>query len=279
MTRPERALLHPLWLASLLLLIANDHIFKGSGLLHAVITGKLSDVVGLIVAPVLLAALLRVSSRRALVACHVATGAVFAAIQFAPGAAFVELILPWTITPDLTDLLTLPALMISWHVLVPTMTRPLHLAARLRRNAQLAVGTIGLLACFGTSSLPPKPVVAPQATQVVAASEALSLDLSALTGNTWHAAADDSDWYASYTFEADGRYTTSGYPAYTESGTAELVEVDGQRMRLRLSDRIYDGTADETIEIWLTVADDGASFEIDGDRYDKHERLITVAAD
>ena len=71
---PARALLTPTWIASLLVLIVNDHALKGSGLLPGVVTGKLSDLAGLVVAPVLLAVLLRVRTRGGLLACFAAVG-------------------------------------------------------------------------------------------------------------------------------------------------------------------------------------------------------------
>ena len=42
----ERALLHPLWVAALVLLVVNDHLLKGAGLVPGVVTGKLSDTQG-----------------------------------------------------------------------------------------------------------------------------------------------------------------------------------------------------------------------------------------
>src|SRR5262245_14170325 len=108
---PARGLLHPAWLASLVLLALNDHVLKGSGLLPAVVTGKLSDVVGLAVAPLLLASLLRVRSFGPWVACHVAVGVVFSALQLSVPAADAWSALmglfgfPWVITSDPTDLL------------------------------------------------------------------------------------------------------------------------------------------------------------------------------
>lgn len=44
---PERALPTLPWVAALLVLVVNDHVLKGSGLLPGVITGKLSDFAGL----------------------------------------------------------------------------------------------------------------------------------------------------------------------------------------------------------------------------------------
>jgi hypothetical protein len=58
-TRPElhpaRALLTPTWLLALVVLALNDHLLKGAGLLPGAVTGKLSDLAGMLVAPVLLA--------------------------------------------------------------------------------------------------------------------------------------------------------------------------------------------------------------------------------
>jgi len=58
---PPRALSHPLWWAALALLVANDHVLKGAGLLPESLTGKLSDFAGMIVAPPLLGALIGAS--------------------------------------------------------------------------------------------------------------------------------------------------------------------------------------------------------------------------
>jgi hypothetical protein len=149
----HRALMHPLWLGALALLVINDHLLKGSGHLPGWLTGKLSDFAGLVVAPALLAALLRLSSRRGLFAAHVATGGVFAAIKIFPDAAraFEALTaltpFPWSITVDPTDLLALPALAVAWRVLVPAMARPLPERPVAYRIA--AIG--GSLACAATS--------------------------------------------------------------------------------------------------------------------------------
>jgi hypothetical protein len=153
--KAHRALLHPLWLSALTLLALNDHFLKGSGLLSGAITGKLSDFAGLVVAPALLAVILQLSSRRALVAAHLATGLVFAAVKVAPPAAHA---LAWLmelgpfhaqIVVDPTDLFALPALLVSFAVLVPVMARP-HVERPLTQRALLIGGT---LACAATSQV------------------------------------------------------------------------------------------------------------------------------
>lgn len=124
---PRRALLHPAWLAAVAVLALNDHVFKGASLLPAVVTGKLSDFAGLFAAPALLAALLGVSSTRALACCHLATGAVFTAIKVSGPASelFTSALalahLPWRNVVDPTDLVALVALLASFVVLGPRM--------------------------------------------------------------------------------------------------------------------------------------------------------------
>jgi hypothetical protein len=155
--KPHRALLHPLWLAALTLLALNDHFLKGSGLFPGWLTGKLSDAAGLLVAPALLAALLQLSSRRALALAHLATGLVFSAIKLSPAAAqLVERLIelgPFhaTIVVDPTDLLALPALALSFTVLGRTMALPVPE----RPLTQRALLIAGALSCAATSQRNP----------------------------------------------------------------------------------------------------------------------------
>jgi hypothetical protein len=154
---PARALLTPTWVAALLLLVANDHFLKGSGLLPGVVTGKLSDFAGMIVAPVLLAALLRVRSKRALALCHVAVALVFSGIQLSPAfaeqwSALMGLFgYPWVITCDPTDLIALPFLLLSWVVLVPEMDPSKPALVPIQRTAVGALSLFGLWSTVATS--------------------------------------------------------------------------------------------------------------------------------
>lgn len=155
---PERALVHPVWWGALALLAFNDHVLKGSPLVPEVVTGKLSDLAGLVVAPLLLATLVRARSRAALFVCHVAVGAVFAAIQVSSAAAagwsaLMGLVgAPWAIVSDPTDLLTLPMLGVSWFVLVPA-TRAA--AGWARRGVERVAAVVGLFFCVATSAEDP----------------------------------------------------------------------------------------------------------------------------
>jgi hypothetical protein len=133
-----RALLGPMALLAIALLVVNDHVLKARA--PGLVTGKLSDVAGLIFFPLLLAALaeqvgLR-RGRRAVIAAAIATGIVFAAIKLwepagdayrvglaalqwpfrVIAAAVTDTALPALgraqLTQDPTDLLALPALIV-----------------------------------------------------------------------------------------------------------------------------------------------------------------------
>ncbi|MCU0655515.1 MAG: hypothetical protein MUF64_09575 [Polyangiaceae bacterium] len=86
-----RLLLHPAPLVALAVLVVNDHLLK----IHTpgLMTGKLSDLAGLVYFPLLLFAALggltgRVG-RGGLVGCVVATGVVFGAVKVEPAATEV----------------------------------------------------------------------------------------------------------------------------------------------------------------------------------------------
>lgn len=127
--------LHPVTLLSLVVLVVNDWVLKPR-LGGSFVTGKLSDVSGLVAAPVVLTALvglvLLVASKlgarvephlthRRLVVAIVATGAVFAAIKLWPRASgwFVDAlsaVRPAQVMLDRTDLWCLPALAIAYWI-------------------------------------------------------------------------------------------------------------------------------------------------------------------
>ena len=165
---PQRALLHPLWLGGLVVLVLNDHVFKGSTLVSAFVAGKLSDVAGMLIAPALLATALQVRTLRGWWLSHVAVGVVFATIKLSVIGATVWSAMmgafgfPWSIVRDPTDLVVaLPALVASAIVLRRAMaTAPLVRArdrARLaRRSAEAGAAGVGLLCSVATSPPPPE---------------------------------------------------------------------------------------------------------------------------
>lgn len=101
-------LLHPAFLLALAVLLLNDHVLKEA--FASPITGKMSDVAGLVVLPVLLTTLLRIQSRQLVWAVHLTIGFVFAAVQFVPESALWAVGVPVQHTPDPTDLVALAIL-------------------------------------------------------------------------------------------------------------------------------------------------------------------------
>lgn len=126
---PVGEALHPVALAAVLVLVVNDWVLKPR--FHGAITGKLSDVAGLAFAPVLLSAViglvLHVAARlggrvdpslsiRRLVACCLATAVGFAAVKLcAPVRETLASLIGHhaEFYPDATDLLALPAVLVS----------------------------------------------------------------------------------------------------------------------------------------------------------------------
>jgi hypothetical protein len=153
--RPARVLLHPLWIAALVVLAANDQWLKFAELLPPVVTGKLSDFAGMIVAPALFAVVLELKSKRAWWLAHVAVGIVFATLQLSrPFADLWSQLMGafgfrWSITSDPTDLFALPMLFVSARVLWPAMTVPSQKLAR--RSAEATAAGVGLMCCVATS--------------------------------------------------------------------------------------------------------------------------------
>lgn len=143
--RPASGFLRPLPIAAMLVFALNDHVLKGSA--PGWLTGKLSDIAGMIFFPLLLQACVELAlswlrrpwgpSRRVLVVCAVATALVFGAVQVLPLAADAYRwglgALQWplqallgvaqgrglpglravAVTPDPTDLLTTPFVLLA----------------------------------------------------------------------------------------------------------------------------------------------------------------------
>lgn len=152
--RDTAALRHPIFWAALALLVVNDHVLKGAGVLPSWLTGKLSDFAGLIVAPILASAILGARGARRRGLAFAAIAGWFAAVKLVPAAArastalAASLGLDWSIRVDSTDLVALAVLPLAWHV---ASHRSLAPRAWMER---LALG-LGVAACI--ASPPPNP--------------------------------------------------------------------------------------------------------------------------
>lgn len=162
------ALRQPLFWVALVVLLLNDHVLKGAGVLPDWLTGKLSDFAGLVVAPLVLTALLR--GRRAW--AFVAVGGWFIAVNLVPEAARASeaamglLGISWRLWTDPTDLVALAAMPIAW-----TMTERGETRVR-RRGLEHAAMLLGAFACMATSREPEpvgrtEPIPAPPPSSVV----------------------------------------------------------------------------------------------------------------
>lgn len=121
-----RLFTRPLPVAMALVLLLNDHLLKGSGLLPGWLTGKLSDFAGLFFAPLLIAELVlwfapRTAPRNGVLAGSCAGVALlFTAIKLSTFASlrYVQLVsLLWDNAAnvvDPTDLLALPMAALAW---------------------------------------------------------------------------------------------------------------------------------------------------------------------
>lgn len=141
---------HPATLVAVLVLLVNDHVAKH--LWPGFVTGKLSDVAGLVVAPALLACVL---PRRADLAAVVLTGIGFTLVKTTQvGAELASEAWTWVAGPsrvlaDPTDLLALPALGLALWIR--------HLSASPSR-ARILVGIpLAVLAVTATSGVPGAP--------------------------------------------------------------------------------------------------------------------------
>lgn len=163
---PLRALKHPAWIAALVVLAANDHLLKGSGLLPGWITGKASDFAGLFVAPALLALLLRARSRRTVAIAHAVIALGFAAVKVWPAAthaceAALSLVVKSRMWTDPTDLVALPMVLLSWIVLAPRMSAAPAASTAPTSVAERALAAFGAVACFATSAPNQPPAYGP----------------------------------------------------------------------------------------------------------------------
>src|SRR5262245_45585924 len=84
-----RALGGPPTVAAILLMVLNDHVLKGSGLLPGLVTGKLSDFAFLFFAPIVLVYATRARARWAVAAAFAVPAAFFVAINVSTTASEV----------------------------------------------------------------------------------------------------------------------------------------------------------------------------------------------
>lgn len=154
---PRSALLDSRFLLALVLLVANDRIFKG--LWPGLVTGKLSDLAGMIVGPVVVAEILRFFGvrRQASAVIGLAVSATYltvinvstSAAALAAGGLASLTGVSQQIVVDSTDLIALAVLPITWCLVANP--NPI----RLRRQMRTAILAVGVAASLASSSSGP----------------------------------------------------------------------------------------------------------------------------
>lgn len=185
-TAPALAwLTHPATVVALVVLLVNDHWLKSAA--PGPVTGKLSDVAGLVLLPPVLATL--VPRLPAGVAVAV-TGVGFAVTKATPFGADAASALwsvlrgPSVIRADVTDLLALPAVLIAWWAWTRARERPLPP----RVFARAVLLPVALLGVVATSApiYPSVTGVAEYEGRLVRADEGTSAwSVSGDAGRTW----------------------------------------------------------------------------------------------
>lgn len=151
-------LIHPATVAAVVLLAVNDHLLKAH--YPGLLTGKLSDLAGLVVLPPLLALALVPVLRRPAVAARTAlvvTAACFTVVKATPTGAHVASTAwslvsgPSVVLADPTDLVALPAVGVATWAWTRALRRPPS-AARLRRIEVLVVLPAAAVALAATTA-------------------------------------------------------------------------------------------------------------------------------
>jgi hypothetical protein len=151
-------LAHPLTLSALVVLLLNDHLLKAE--FPGLLTGKLSDAAGLVVAPPLLAGAVlllvpKLPAHATAAAATLVTGAGFALAKTTGAGADVAGVLGHVVV-DPTDLLTLPALGLAWHAWRRARRRPApgRVARLVRLAVVLPIALVGVAATEAPAPVP-----------------------------------------------------------------------------------------------------------------------------
>ncbi|MET8039975.1 hypothetical protein ABZU25_03800 [Micromonospora sp. NPDC005215] len=223
-------LCHPTTVLALVLLLVNDHVLKPA--LPGLLTGKLSDVAGLVLAPPLVAVLLtllvpRLPARAAALAGLVAVGAGFALVKSSgyaaelASSAWTVLAGPSLVRADWTDLLTLPALGLALWSWTRSRRRPVR--QRTARLVRLLVVLPPAVLAVAATSVVHYPYAV--GTALLDGQPAVSIG-SGYDNRTWPAEPADGRWSVS----ADGGTTWRAAEAAEEQRLSRPGRPDvGQR--------------------------------------------------
>lgn len=199
-------LTHPVTAGAVVLLLVNDHLLKAA--YPGPVTGKLSDVAGLVFAPALVAAVLcllvpRVPARVAAAVGLAGVGLAFTWVKATTAGAGLasaawSVLRPSTVLADVTDLAALPALAVAWWTW--RRVRSAELPERWTRTVRALLVLPAAILAVAATSAPFYP----------AAGRVEVVDGRAVVGlyNGYHARDGDpaaERWPSSWYSTADGR--------------------------------------------------------------------------
>ncbi|MFF3670886.1 hypothetical protein [Microtetraspora malaysiensis] len=212
---------HPVTVLALAMLLLNDHVPKG--LWPGPVTGKLSDVAGLVVAPPLAALLLRCPAPAAIAL----TGTLFTLVKTTAAGAEAaswlwSLLIPSRVVADPTDLIALPALGLAWLAWRQAARRP-----PVRLPHAVLVVPVAVFAVTATSAVPQ----APSAVSVAVNGSAVVVDVAPPSvgaqarastdgGATWH------PWTENRTYAPQSSACVPGEQAHCYRIRPGLLEIE-----------------------------------------------------
>ena len=258
MSAPLARLLHPAFLASLVALLVNDLVLKTAA--PSVVTGKLSDVAGLVVLPVALCVAGRVGSRAVAWAVHVGVGAAFAALQWVPTetvlAAGRAVGVALAHTPDPTDLAALAVLPLGVRL---ATCRPRAGSGRTGVFASRAALAVSVFAVLATTQPPPEVLIAGDVLRAPTGPAALeeldrrfqkagvrAVDLDSLTGEESQAAAEVRVMDSVHGMPPPHEMTAADSAIVREWAASEVAALDSlRRLEHAQGRRRYDAYADQ----------------------------------
>jgi hypothetical protein len=238
-------LCHPVTVAGVIVLLVNDHLLKQAW--PGFVTGKLSDVAGLVVAPALLALLLW---RRADLAATILTGVLFALVKTTETGAEIAshawtlVAGPSRVLADPTDLLALPALALAWWVRRRTLTA--GSSARWRIIVTMPLAVLAVTATGGATG--------PPVAHSVKVDETGRITVYAHYGTTWISQDDGKSW------------SEESVEGFEPPRTAKCVQYQATRCYRVVSGRMAVEQSDDGGVTW------GPSWSLSSDDLERLER-------
>jgi hypothetical protein len=120
-----------------------------------------------------------------------------------------------------------------------------------------------LLACLGRPTAPSEPAAVPTEAPAPSLIGRFTLTAYPGMGAVGPGGEEPLPMAKDYTFTADS-YTMDGYPPLTITGRYTVLEADGDRLKVRFTDTIFDGSPHPDQELWVELTDGGRTLQMEG---------------